>query len=121
MFGCFAYCLADALKSFDAFVLYIIWMALLLYHVVNEAGAIAVIGRALPGLAEDRPAQALLLGWVFGSFLQGASGFGVGYDVATCDLRWGVGAWTQLQPASCRSRLLRNWRSEAFPASARAR
>jgi len=49
----------------------------LLYHVVNEAGAIRVIGRELPGLAVDRSAQALLLGWVFGSFLQGASGFGV--------------------------------------------
>lgn len=59
------------------FVLYIIWMALLLYHVVNEAGAIQVIGRELPGLAVDKAAQALLLGWVFGSFLQGASGFGV--------------------------------------------
>jgi lactate permease len=59
------------------FVLYIIWMALLLYHVVNEAGAIQVVGRELPGLAVDRSAQALLLGWVFGSFLQGASGFGV--------------------------------------------
>ncbi len=59
------------------FVLYIIWMALLLYHVVNEAGAIQVIGRELPGRARDKPSQALLLGWVFGSFLQGASGFGV--------------------------------------------
>ncbi|GMQ77616.1 MAG: L-lactate permease [Anaerolineae bacterium] len=59
------------------FVLYIIWMALLLYHVVNEAGAISVIGNELPGLARDRASQALLLGWVFGSFLQGASGFGV--------------------------------------------
>ena len=59
------------------FVLYIIWMALLLYHVVNEAGVIAAIGRELPRLARDRPAQALLLAWVFGSFLQGATGFGV--------------------------------------------
>jgi len=59
------------------FVLYIIWMALLLYHVVNEAGVIAAIGRELPRLAQDRPAQALLLAWVFGSFLQGATGFGV--------------------------------------------
>ena len=59
------------------FVLYIIWMALLLYNVVNEAGAIAVIGKRLPDLAPDRPGQALLLAWIFGSFLQGASGFGV--------------------------------------------
>jgi lactate permease len=59
------------------FVLYIIWMALLLYHVVNEAGAVAVLGRELPLLAPDRPGQAVLLGWVFGSFLQGASGYGI--------------------------------------------
>lgn len=59
------------------YVLYIIWMALLLYHVVNEAGAISVIGAELPRFAADKPTQALLLGWVFGSFLQGASGFGV--------------------------------------------
>ena len=59
------------------YVLYIIWMALLLYHTVNEAGVIAAIGRELPRLAQDRPAQALLLAWVFGSFLQGATGFGV--------------------------------------------
>ncbi len=59
------------------FVLYIIWMALLLYQTVNEAGAIEAIGRELPGLAQDKPAQALLLAWVFGSFLQGATGFGV--------------------------------------------
>ena len=59
------------------FVLYIIWMALLLFHTVNEAGAIALIGRELPALAQSQTTQALLLGWVFGSFLQGASGFGV--------------------------------------------
>ncbi len=59
------------------FVLYIIWMALLLYHTVDEAGAIAFIGRELPALARSPATQALLLGWVFGSFLQGASGFGV--------------------------------------------
>jgi lactate permease len=72
------------------FVLYIIWMALLLYHVVNEAGAIRVIGRELPGLAFDRSAQALLLGWVFGSFLQGASGFGVPAAVVA-PLLYGLG------------------------------
>jgi lactate permease len=59
------------------FVLYIIWMALLLYHTVNEAGAITAIGLELPGIAPDQPAQALLLAWIFGSFLQGATGFGV--------------------------------------------
>lgn len=59
------------------YVLYIIWMALLLYHTVNDAGAITVIGQQMPRLAHDKPAQALLLAWIFGSFLQGATGFGV--------------------------------------------
>lgn len=59
------------------FVLYIIWMALLLYHTINEAGVIGVIGQELPGLAHNKPIQALLIAWVFASFLQGATGFGV--------------------------------------------
>ena len=59
------------------YVLYIIWMALLFYHTVNEAGTISVIGHEMPSLAPDRPAQALLLAWIFGAFLQGATGFGV--------------------------------------------
>jgi lactate permease len=59
------------------FVLYIIWMALLLYHTVNEAGNITVIGQEMPALAQDRPAQSLIIAWIFGSFLQGATGFGV--------------------------------------------
>ncbi len=58
-------------------VLYIIWTALLLYHVANEAGAVATIGQALPSLTGDRTLQGLLLGWVFASFLQGMGGFGV--------------------------------------------
>jgi lactate permease len=59
------------------YVLYIIWMALLFYYTVNEAGAVEAIGAGLPRLTADRALQALLLGWVFSAFLQGASGFGV--------------------------------------------
>jgi lactate permease len=59
------------------FVLYIIWMALLFYHTVDEAGAVEAIGAGLPRLTADRALQALLLGWVFSAFLQGAGGFGV--------------------------------------------
>lgn len=59
------------------YVLYIIWTALLFYHVVNEAGAIEAIGAQLSNLTTDQGMLALLLGYAFGSFLQGASGFGV--------------------------------------------
>lgn len=58
-------------------VLLIIWAAFLMYRVAEEAGAIKTIGRLLPSLTRDRGMQALLIGWVFASFLQGAGGFGV--------------------------------------------
>jgi lactate permease len=58
-------------------VLYIIWMALLLFHIADEAGAVTVIGQILARLTSNRTMQALLLGWLFTSFLQGMGGFGV--------------------------------------------
>ncbi len=58
-------------------VLYIIWAAFLLYRVADEAGAIRSIGQALPHLTADQGMQALVIGWVFASFLQGVGGFGV--------------------------------------------
>ncbi len=63
-------------------VFYIIWTALLLYHISNEAGAIRMIGRALPKLTEDRVMQSLLIGWLMVTFIQGTGGFGV--PVAVC-------------------------------------
>jgi lactate permease len=58
-------------------VLWIIWNALLLFHLTREAGAIEKIGKTLSSLTTDRTMQALILGWVFPSFLQGLGGFGV--------------------------------------------
>ncbi len=58
-------------------VLLVIWAAFLLFRIVDEAGAIKIIGQALPHLTADRGMQALLIGWVFASFLQGVGGFGV--------------------------------------------
>jgi lactate permease len=55
----------------------IVWAALLLYYVVDRAGALQVITGALANLTADRLTQALLLGWVFASLLQGMGGFGV--------------------------------------------
>ncbi len=71
-----AYAHAKALfLSLD--VLLIIWSAFLLYRVVDEAGAIRTIGAALPHLTPDKGMQALIIGWIFASFLQGVGGFGV--------------------------------------------
>ena len=71
-------------------VLYIIWMALLFFHVSNEAGAIATIGSALSRLTRDKTMQGLLVGWVFASFLQGVGGFGVPVAI-TAPLLVGIG------------------------------
>jgi lactate permease len=61
----------------SAYVLYIIWPALLLYHVVEGSGAIRSIGVGVAALTEDHILQLLILGFAFSSFLQGVAGFGV--------------------------------------------
>lgn len=71
-------------------VLYVIWSALLLFHIANEAGAIQIISDALLSITGDRTLQGLLLGWLFVSFLQGMGGFGVPVAV-TAPLLVGVG------------------------------
>jgi len=71
-------------------VLYVIWSALLLFQVANEAGAIQIISDALLSITSDRTIQGLLLGWLFVSFLQGMGGFGVPVAV-TAPLLVGVG------------------------------
>ena len=76
------------LLTFD--VLYIIWAAYLLYRVSDEAGAIETIGEALRQLTSDKGMQAILIGWVFASFLQGTGGFGVPVAV-TAPLLVGLG------------------------------
>jgi lactate permease len=58
-------------------VVYIVWAALLLYMVVDLAGALQVISDWFAGLTGDDVLRVLLLGWVFASFLQGVGGFGV--------------------------------------------
>jgi len=58
-------------------VLYIIWSALILYHVVNETGAISSIGIGIERFSADKSIQILIFGWIFSSFLQGVAGYGV--------------------------------------------
>jgi lactate permease len=59
------------------YVLYIIWMALVLFRLVETAGVIQVIGRGIVRLTSDTLLQLLILAWVFSAFLQGVAGFGV--------------------------------------------
>jgi lactate permease len=57
-------------------ILWIILPALALYEFQNRTGAIGRIRDALGGLTADRRAQAILIAWFFGLFIEGAAGFG---------------------------------------------
>lgn len=65
------------------YVLYIIWTALALYYVVNEAKAIQDISAGVARLTGDKLVQLLILSWIFASFLQGITGFGVPVAIVT--------------------------------------
>ena len=63
-----------ALKSLD--VLLIIVGAIFLLNTLRESGSLAAISRGFSGITPDRRIQAIIIGWMFGAFLEGASGFG---------------------------------------------
>jgi lactate permease len=71
-------------------VLLIVTSAYLLYRVVDEAGGVEILSRALPRVTTDRGMQALLIAWAFASFLQGVGGFGVPV-VVTAPILAGLG------------------------------
>lgn len=60
--------------SFD--LLFIIFGALLLLKTLEHSGGVAAIRRSFHAISDDRRVQIILLGWLFGSFIEGASGFG---------------------------------------------
>lgn len=57
-------------------LLYIVFGALLLLATLTKSGAIQTIRSTFTGISPDRRVQAVIVGWLFGSFLEGASGFG---------------------------------------------
>jgi len=60
--------------TFD--LLFIIFGALLLLNTLERSGGVAAIRRSFHAISDDRRVQIVLLGWLFGSFIEGASGFG---------------------------------------------
>lgn len=63
-------------------IILIVWTAILLYQVGFEAGAFTVIRDGMRRLLPNELLLVLAMGWIFGSFLQGITGFGV--PVAVC-------------------------------------
>ncbi|MEK6479574.1 L-lactate permease [Catalinimonas sp. 4WD22] len=60
--------------TFD--ILYIIFGAILLLTLLNYSGAIRVIRQGFAGVSQDRRVQVVIIVWLFGSFIEGAAGFG---------------------------------------------
>lgn len=58
-------------------ILIVIWPAILIYEVTAQARAFDAIRRSIARVSPNMLLQILAIGWVFASFLQGVTGFGV--------------------------------------------
>jgi lactate permease len=63
-------------------ILYIVFGALLLLATLSASGAMSSIRAAFTRISPDRRVQAIIIAWLFGSFIEGASGFGTPAAVA---------------------------------------
>ncbi|KUO66374.1 MAG: lactate permease [Gracilibacter sp. BRH_c7a] len=71
-------------------LLYIIFGSILVLYTVMESGGLHQIRNSLTGITGDRRVQVIIVAWLFGSFIEGASGFGTPAAVA-CPLLLGLG------------------------------
>ena len=60
--------------TFD--ILYIIFGAILLLNLLKYSGGISIIRKGFADISTDRRVQGVIITWLFGSFIEGAAGFG---------------------------------------------
>lgn len=60
----------------SASILFVIWPALLLYHIMNKAGGYEALRQGIVSFSRNELFVVIALGWVFTCFLQGIDGFG---------------------------------------------
>lgn len=72
--------LYGGLKAFD--LLLIIGGAILLLNALRETGLMAVISSVFQRISPDRRVQALIIGYLFGAFIEGAAGYGTPAAIA---------------------------------------
>ena len=63
-------------------VLWIVFGAIFLLNTLKHTGAIATIRNGFTNISPDRRIQAIIIAWCFGSFIEGASGFGTPAAIA---------------------------------------
>lgn len=66
--------LCGILGSFD--VLLIIFGAILIMNTLKKSGAMSAINRGFMSVSSDSRIQAIIIGWMFSAFIEGAAGFG---------------------------------------------
>ena len=69
-----AYVLFGFLKAFD--ILVIVFGAILILNTLKFSGGMDSINHAFSSISKDRRVQVIIIGWAFGAFIEGASGFG---------------------------------------------
>ncbi|TWU21104.1 L-lactate permease [Novipirellula galeiformis] len=57
-------------------LLYIIFGAILLLNTLRKSGALRTIRKTFQDISPDRRVQVIIIAWLFGSFIEGAAGFG---------------------------------------------
>lgn len=57
-------------------ILWIVFGAILLLNALKHAGALTTIRSGFTGISPDRRIQVIIIAWLFGTFLEGAAGFG---------------------------------------------
>ncbi|MGN0205591.1 MAG: L-lactate permease [Coprococcus sp.] len=66
-----------AIGFLEAFaVLVIIFGAILIMNTLSSSGAMAAINGMFTGISPDARVQAIIIGFIFGAFIEGAAGFG---------------------------------------------
>jgi lactate permease len=63
-------------------LLYIVFGAILLLNTLQESGALRTIRQGFTNVSADRRVQVIIVAWLFGSFIEGAAGFGTPAAVA---------------------------------------
>ena len=63
-------------------LLYIVFGAILLLNTLEESGALHKIRQSFRDITPDRRVQVIIIAWLFGSFIEGAAGFGTPAAVA---------------------------------------
>ncbi|WP_066801269.1 L-lactate permease [Moraxella oblonga] len=57
-------------------VLFIVFAAVLLLNTIKESGAIVAIRQGFMGISPDRRVQMIIVAWLFGSLIEGSTGWG---------------------------------------------